>query len=289
MSDTKKEIEQVLKNTPGDIAFEPIPNENESPLAQPVVEKPNAPDQGASSSSEKKEEKTSFENKEEKKKEKEKTDAPEQEINADPEKEKTCASSDNPEQGEEFTVPIGAAGMMADSILGMVNNTVLEVGAGYFVTITKHKDFYDFDELIQVIEEQNAKNIKRIKLDEEDKAMLRPLLIHILRKKAKVLTPEQQLLGVCLSIIVKKAKMVMEIRAENEMLVDRILDIIRKEMARNDQEEKKEEGQKREDEKKEEEDDDQQQEVEVIYETRTPSPKSNNQSGLPDSVLETTG
>jgi len=286
MSDTKKEIEQVLKNTPGDIAFEPIPNENESPLAQPVVEKPNAPDQAGTSSSGEKEEKTSSEKKEEKKNEKQ--DAPEQEINADPEKEKTGASSDNP--GEEFTVPIGAAGMMADSILGMVNNTVLEVGAGYFVTISKHKDFYDFDELIQVIEEQNVKNIKRIKLDEEDKAMLRPLLIHILRKKVKVLSPEQQLLGVCLSIIVKKAKVVMEIRAENELLVERLVDIIRREMARNDQEEQKEESQKKkEEEEEEEEEENDQQEVEVIYEERTQHPKANNRSGLPGSVLETAG
>jgi len=286
MSDTKKEIEQVLKNTPGDIAFEPIPNEDESPLAQPVVEKSGA-DQEGSSSSEKKEGKTSFENKEEKKKEK--TDAPEQEINADPEKEKSGASS-NPPQGEEFTVPIGTASMMADSILGMVNNTVLEVGAGYFVTISKHKDFYDFDELIQVIEEQNVKNIKRIKLDEEDKAMLQPLLIHILRKKAKVLTPEQQLLGVCISIIIKKAKVVMEIRAENELLVDRILDIIRKEMARNEKEEEKEKTQKGEEEKKEEEqEENDRQEVEVIYEERTQHPKANNRSGLPGSVLETAG
>jgi len=54
MSDTKKEIEQVLKKGPSDIAFEPIPDENQSPLAEPVVEKtpPPAP---TVSSSEKKE------------------------------------------------------------------------------------------------------------------------------------------------------------------------------------------------------------------------------------------
>ena len=97
--------------------------------------------------------------------------------------------------------------------------------------IKKHKDFYDFEEIVQVIDEQNAKNVKRIKLDEEDKILLRPLLIAILKKKAKKLTPEQQLLGAVLSILMKKAQVVMEIRAENEILLDRILEIIREEKA----------------------------------------------------------
>jgi len=57
------------------------------------------------------------------------------------------------------------------------------------------------------------------------------LLIAILKKKAKKLTPEQQLLGAVLSILMKKAQVVMEIRAENEILLDRILDIIREEKA----------------------------------------------------------
>ncbi len=100
----------------------------------------------------------------------------------------------------------------------------------FFITIRKHKDFYDFDEVIQIIDDQNVKNIKRLKLDEEDKALLRPLIIHVLRKKAKVLTPEQQLLGAALSIVIKKARIVMEIRKENEVMVDRIRDVIRTEM-----------------------------------------------------------
>ena len=88
-----------------------------------------------------------------------------------------------------------------------------------------------FDFLSRTLDEQNAKNVKRIKLDEEDKILLRPLLIAILKKKAKKLTPEQQLLGAVLSILMKKAQVVMEIRAENEILLDRILEIIREEKA----------------------------------------------------------
>jgi hypothetical protein len=177
---------------------------------------------------------------------------------------------------------------MADSIIGTFNNTVLEVGGGFFVTIRKHKDFYDFEEVIQVIEEQNVKNIKRLKLDEEDKALLRPLLIHILRKKAAALTPEKQLLMVALSILIKKAKAVMEIRTENEMLVERIRDIIRKEIRANKEEEEKEEKKEQQETTSETETEKNTEEtVEVVYEETTHNPKTGNNIGLPDSVLET--
>ncbi|MBI2723359.1 MAG: hypothetical protein HYX39_14390 [Bacteroidetes bacterium] len=295
MSENKELIEQVLKKDPQDIAFEEIPEENDSPLAQPVVQKNNPSEDATASKTESKDTSEKAENKpgeESKEKPKDKPkeeplDAPEQEIDAEPTEESTGTTSTSSEESGEFNVPIGHATMMADTILGVVNNTLLEVGAGYFVTIRKHKDFYDFDEVIQVIEEQNVKNIKRIKLDEEDKAMLRPLLIHVLRKKAKVLTPEQQLLGVALSIIIKKAKVVMEIRAENEMLVERIRDIIRKEVGsyREDEQEKEDEkhtttSENKTKNKKEEE-------AEVVYEETLQNTKATNRTGLPDSVLET--
>lgn len=296
MSENKELIEKVLKKDPQDIAFEEIPEENDSPLAQPVVQKNNPSGEATASKTESKENSTgkdenkpgdqSKEQPKDKPKE-EPLDAPEQEIDAEPTEENTGTTSTTSEESGEFNVPIGHATMMADTILGVVNNTLLEVGAGYFITIRKHKDFYDFDEVIQVIEEQNVKNIKRIKLDEEDKAMLRPLLIHVLRKKAKVLTPEQQLLGVALSIIIKKAKVVMEIRAENEMLVDRIRDIIRKEVASYREDEQERENEKHsttlenKTKKKEEE------EAEVVYEETIQNSKTTNRTGLPDSVLET--
>ncbi len=293
MSENKDLIEQVLKKDPQDIAFEEIPEENDSPLAQPVVQKNNPSEDATASKTESKNTSEKAENKpgnESKEQPKEKPkeeplDAPEQEIDAEPTEENTGTTSTSSEESGEFNVPIGHATMMADTILGVVNNTLLEVGAGYFVTIRKHKDFYDFDEVIQVIEEQNVKNIKRIKLDEEDKAMLRPLLVHVLRKKAKVLTPEQQLLGVALSIIIKKAKVVMEIRAENEMLVERIRDIIRKEVGSYREEERQEEKETQtttSENKKKDED-----EAEVVYEETTQNSKTINRTGLPDSVLET--
>lgn len=241
--DNKALIENVLKKNNQDIELEPIPEENVSPLAQPVVDKSNTaadvsaaknePKQNLSAKQEPSQQQggeqtnpqaqqTSQEPKETA------TDAPEQEIDAElTEEEKQAKAS---AEDEQFSMPLEHARLMADSIIGTINNTVFEVGGGYFVTIRKHKDFYDFEELIQVIDEQNVKNVKRLKLDEEDKALLRPLLVQILRKKSAAMSPEKQLLMVALSILIKKAKAVMEIRAENEILVERIRDIIRHEV-----------------------------------------------------------
>lgn len=291
MEENKVIIENVLKKNPQDIAFEPIPQENDSPLAQAVVQKNTSPADTNSGKTEqnstiadpaKNEEKTSplsEKNPPGTKVQEEVEDAPEQPINEQPGEQQTNASSDL--QEPEFTMPVAEATILANSILGIVNNTVLEVGAGYFVTIKKHNDFYEFDELVHVIDEQNVKNIKRMKLDEEDKAMLRPLLIMVLRRKAKVLSPEAQLLGVGLSIIIKKAKVVMEIRAENELLVDRIRDIIKKEMNAHYEEEEQEGEQeaKTTDRKNKDE--------EILSQEVNPNKMTNN-TGLPIEVLETT-
>jgi len=299
----KEKIENVLKRGPGDIAFEPIVHEIDSPLAQRVIDKEDkvnpvktsstssasAANSGTDKTATGEQSKTIPPQAEAKK---EPMDAPEQEINAEPTPSASStstatstATSTSTKEEPEFTIPIAQAGMMADTILGVVNNTVLEVGAGYFVTISKHKDFYDFDELVQVIDEQNVKNIKRMKLDEEDKAMLRPLLIHVLRKKAKVMTPEQQLLGVALSIIIKKSKIVLEIRAENQILVERIRDMIRREIkaAKDELQQEVASEEPIDEHSKEETKKDFAQEVyqETIHEPKV------NKTGLPDSVLET--
>ena len=276
MENSKKLIEETLKDSKQDIAFEPIPEENASPLSQAVVDKT---EKGSEMRKENLENTTKAENKagENSSKETHTNDAPEQHFEDPPE---TQTNSGNKGEEQEFSIPLNQATMMADTILGVVNNTLFEVGGGYFVTIRKHGDFYDFEEVIQVIDEQNEKNIKRIKLDEEDKAMLRPLLIQVLRKQSKVLSLEQQLLGVAIAIIVKKAKAVIEIRAENELIVERIREIIRKESKL---------FHKVEDEKKSEST----QTEPVKEKTQTHSHQTTsdgtvmNQTGLPDEVLET--
>lgn len=247
-----QEVKDVLTTAPEEITFENIQGEESSPLNQPVIEKdiggerpadndpnkqkswnvwkPDRPHQMpeepiATNTGQPEFRKTVEENVEQEKRD-QPLDAPEQEINGG-----GYENDDEPQPtDEDFELPLSQANQAADALLGMSNN-VLEVGGGYFVKISKHKEFYEFDEIITVIDQQNDKNVARVKLDKEDKALLRPLLAQILRKKAKQLTPEQQLMGAVLSILMKKAQVVMEVRAENNILEERILNIIREEKA----------------------------------------------------------
>ena len=119
--------------------------------------------------------------------------------------------------GQNLELPEATAKMAANSLLGMSNN-LLKIGGGFFVKITKSTDIIFFKEIVQEIDDQNTKNINRIALDEEDQALLRPLLIQILKTRAKELTPEQQLIGAAISIIMKKVQLMASIKSENKLL-----------------------------------------------------------------------
>ena len=225
MSDNKqlqKEVEEALEQQ-GDFQFDTSIDEEQSPLNQPVKEKdiaqtkegigitdPLDEQQNESDSGEPFAEfgENQFD------------DAPEQVIgsNFDP---------NNPPKAPEPQpeIPTEHAKMMANAFLGMTNN-FLGLGLGFFVRIKKKKDFYEFEEVIQVIDEFNERNVKKVILDEQDKALLIPLLVQVLKKKAQNVTPEQQLIGAIISILIKKVQMMLEIRSENEKLLDKISDMI---------------------------------------------------------------
>lgn len=247
-----QEVQDALTATPEEINFEQLQNEDSSPLNQPVIEKDIGGERPVETEDEKQKSwnvwkpeqehktleelepgrsgntqtdfRTKVETNFEKEKAQEPLDAPEQEINGNGFE----SQDEDTVTDEDFQVPLAQANQAADAILGMSNN-VLAVGGGYFVKIRKHQEFYEFEEIIQVVDQQNEKNVERIKLDKEDQALLRPLLAQVLRKKAKKLTPEQQLMGAVISILMKKAQVVMEVRAENSLLENRILDIVRQE------------------------------------------------------------
>lgn len=247
----EKEVVDVLKN-PNNIGFEEIQDEELSPLNQAVIEKeiagvaksddwniwkPDRPGQRNDPRSEEENSRKEMEQENFEARNKTLLDAPEQEIGGGNEDESNMGDknshTNNDTEKEEFELPTAAAKQAADSIFGTVNN-LIDLGGGYFVKIKKHKEFYDFDEIIELIDLQNEKNVKRIKLDKEDKALLKPLLVQILKRKAKKLTPERQLMAVVISILFKKGRVIMEIKAENDLLVERILDIVREEKGYSD-------------------------------------------------------
>ncbi|EDP94723.1 hypothetical protein U8527_07160 [Kordia algicida OT-1] len=236
------EVKQALTTSKDQIPLEVIQNENGSPLNTPVVEKDiggaslnneeqadenwnvwKPKNQGAVSELEsdidyRKEVTHQIENE----KEQEPLDAPEQEINED----ELYSQSDPQVNEEDFQMPLSQANQTADALLGITNN-MLTAGGSFFVKVKKHQEFYEFNEIMDVIDTQNEKNVDRILLDKDDKALLRPLLSQVIRKKAKQLTPEQQLMGAVASIVIKKGQTVMEIRAENKNLENRLIEIIK--------------------------------------------------------------
>ena len=118
------------------------------------------------------------------------------------------------------------ASLMADMFLGAANN-IIEVGSGFFVRLNPSAEMQEYDELIQVIDQQNEQNIHRLKLDESDRAMIRPLLAAVLAKRGAVLSAEHQLAIAFFSILIKKAQVILQIRNENQILAERIRMIIR--------------------------------------------------------------
>lgn len=154
-------------------------------------------------------------------------DTPEQNIG------QGAAASDSPAPDDPkpaFEMPQEMAELTADSYLGMAD-FALEIGSSFFVTIKKHKDFYEFEELIEIIDEHNETSVKQFKLDDDDKALLRPLLIHVIKRSTKQLSPESQFMAAVATVLVKKVKQGIEQRAKNAILLERCLDAIRGEKA----------------------------------------------------------
>ncbi|EDP94659.1 hypothetical protein U8527_06855 [Kordia algicida OT-1] len=236
------EVKQALTTSKDQIPLEVIQDENGSPLNTPVVEKDIGGER--SNDEELKDEnwnvwkpkdqgevselqgdidyRKTVEHQIENEKEQEPLDAPEQEINED----ELYLESDSQVNEEDFQMPLSQANQTADALLGITNN-MLTAGGSFFVKVKKHQEFYEFNEIMDVIDTQNEKNVDRILLDKDDKALLRPLLSQVIRKKAKQLTPEQQLMGAVASIVIKKGQTVMEIRAENKNLENRLIEIIK--------------------------------------------------------------
>lgn len=132
-------------------------------------------------------------------------------------------------------LPMDQALLAADALLSTADN-FLAIGAGFFVKINKHEDFLDFEEVVQVIDDQNEANVQRMRLSPAEKDMLRPLLAVVIQKRALNISPEKQLIGVAASILISKVQVMFMIRKENAMLTDRIRMIVREEVRQAEEE-----------------------------------------------------
>jgi hypothetical protein len=164
-------------------------------------------------------------------------DAPEQII--DEELEEDELNNHQSASSSAFDNANHHAGIAADSFIGIANQ-VLEIGGGFYIKIKRTKSHIYFDELLErnnstkfkpigdKLDALNSKNINRIKLDSADIALLRPILVEVLKSQTKKMTPEQQLIAVGISIAVKKAQSVMEIKAENKLFIRQLEETMEK-------------------------------------------------------------
>lgn len=219
--ETEKEIQDALKAQNPEL--EQITPASESPLNTPVIEKDIADvlEDKSEKDSTADSESTNFRAQavSEAQNEKNTTEqAPEQEINF---------SIDNDEFSDttfsEAAAPF--TDQISQTVVGVTDN-LIGIGGSYFVKVDKKGHFYEHDEIIQMVDTQNEINIERIKLSENDKMLLMPLLSIVLAKRAQNVTPEQQLLGVIISIIISKIQIVKDIRKDNQALEARIIQII---------------------------------------------------------------
>lgn len=123
-------------------------------------------------------------------------------------------------------MPNANAKQMADFILGSANFVIPLVG-GRFVSVKIQKEFYEVQGFVETINQQNERNLERIKLTKEEIDYLRPILIAVIKEKNAQMTPMGQLLMALALIGAKKTSDVMEIRKENKKLEDTLVEMIK--------------------------------------------------------------
>lgn len=127
------------------------------------------------------------------------------------------APEHNPEAGDgtsPFNIPSGSANDLVDFGAQGLNYLIGAFGPMIW-GLKKHPQFYNFEGMIEDIDEFNAKISEKLKIDSEDIEMLRKPLVAMMQEKGiRGLTNGEQLLVACLMIGVKKVKVVLEVKKE---------------------------------------------------------------------------
>lgn len=243
MSDDKETIEQVLENMPNGIGFDDLAAEEASPLNEPVAEgeigvaveqqPPASPtvkdvpytkaDEGDDPEPVVPEPPPSAADFEA-----DTSEAPEQPLDEMPDKERGGASASSASQspigtgGAGMELPEEHAGLMADAFMGITDN-VLTFAGGFFIKFKQRKEFLEFEGFQERIDKANARHEELLKLDDSERAMIRPLLIQVLQRKGQKLTPEHALIGAGITILMKKIQAVLQIRADIQLMEQEML------------------------------------------------------------------
>lgn len=126
-----------------------------------------------------------------------------------------------------FNIPSGSANDLID--FGQKGlNYAIGIFGPMLVGVKLHREFYNYNGFVEQVKEQNEKNTERIKFDNEDIDMIREPLVAMMQEKGiRGLTNGEKLMVGLLMIGVKKAKVIVEIKKENKILENNLLDLIR--------------------------------------------------------------
>lgn len=212
MSEIEKEIQEALSADGQEIQLETSPNQDVSPLNHPVVEKeaPGAGMHGTDPQVLPGEES----NDQGQDIPEEPLDAPEQTFDQSPEE----ADIDD---GGNVQMEDKEAKIVANSILGMFDSG-LALGKP-LVSLKVKPEYFGDEDILAFVEEQNARGLEAITLSGAEKNMLRPPLIEVVKKRAKKVSPEAQLIGLGIMIMAGKAQTMLSLRKDLVAAEERLM------------------------------------------------------------------
>jgi hypothetical protein len=137
------------------------------------------------------------------------------------------ADTHNPNEGgagdgDPLKIPSGNAEDLIDFGANALNFLIGNF-AGKLVSVKIRPQYHSIKDnktrAIDIITEFNEKSVEKIKLDDEDIAMLKPPLVKLLQEKGiRGLTPGEELMLAIAMIAAKKVKAIVEIRSESKKL-----------------------------------------------------------------------
>lgn len=142
-------------------------------------------------------------------------DAPENIISGD--------GQSPPEGGTPFTIPSGTAKDMIKWGANALNYLIGNFG-DLVVGIPIHPSFYLLDGAVDEIKQQNARNVERLKITDQEVEMLSDPLTELMQEKGiRGFSASEKVIGACVIIFVGKVKVVIQIRRENKKLYNSLV------------------------------------------------------------------
>lgn len=133
-----------------------------------------------------------------------------------------------------FTLPGGTPEQMIDWAFNGVNLLVRTYGKPV-VSIKVHEEFRAYPQMVDTIEDANERNVEKIIFTKQEIELIKAPAVKVMNEAGvKGMTPKEELLAACAIVAAVKAKQISDIRKENKMLTQEIIQFIREENEKRD-------------------------------------------------------